>query len=158
MRKIYNIVEEPKGKVYKSLLRHALKYCDSFQFVVPHHIQNNTEVQAIINLCKAFLINVKEEIEWPGTKLYEGTATIYSYTFNKESCILLCELANRLYEWVQFNSPEDLCLRRKDGTPWLVSITFEDDAYLELTVEEKEELERAIPDLVLEENPVPMIH
>lgn len=152
MKKTYNLIKEPKDKVYKDLLHFSLKYCDTFQLVVQHHMQNNVGVQGVISIFKPFLRSVTEESEWPGTVLHKGTATVYLFRVNEKSISLLGDLVDGLYDWVQPNFPEDLCIRRKDNTPWLSSITYENDAYLDLTIEEKNELHASIPGLSLEEN------
>lgn len=152
MRKTYNLITEPTGNVYKELLSFALKYCDSFQFTVVHHIQNNPDVKKTIRILEPYLINITEKSEWPGTILYNGTATVYLYKFNEKSKSILTDLVNGLYSWIQPNFPEDFCIRRNDNSPWLISITYEKDAYLELTSNEKKELIESIPSLLLEEN------
>lgn len=149
MRNIYNLSLEPTGEVYGRLILFALQYCDRFQFVVPHHIKQNKAVQDKLKKFENFQTLVTEKSEWPGTKLFSGTATVYQYKLNKESIRLLISCAKSLYSWTQPDSPEDLCLLRTDHTPWLVTIGYERDGYFEITSKEKEEIEAAIPELVL---------
>jgi len=33
---IFNILKEPKGKVYESLLNYAVKYCDKLLLIIRH--------------------------------------------------------------------------------------------------------------------------
>ena len=100
---------------------------------------------------KPFLKQETIGLEWPGTLLAEPEggegANIYQYRLIPESGQILKSVANGLYDWVRPELPEDLCLMRPGGSPWLVSIAHEKDSYLELTSEEKELLCRAIPDL-----------
>lgn len=149
MNTIYDLVEEPKNEIYRRLILFSLKFCDKFQFVVPHHINQNKSVQDIIKKFKKFQISKTEKSEWPGTKLFRGTATIYQYRLNKETITLLINSASGLYSWVQPDYPEDLCLLRPDGTPWLVTISYERDGYFELELKEQRELQDSIPELLL---------
>lgn len=154
MKNIYNLWEEPTNEIYKRLIIFSLKSCDKFQYVVPHHISQNRSIQEIIKKFEEFQISVTEKSEWPGTKLLRGTATVYQYRLNKESIIFLINSVNSLYSWVQPDFPEDLCLLRDNGDPWLVTISYEKDSYFELTLDEKRELAEAIPELVLSKHTV----
>ena len=154
MRNIYNLLAEPIHGTYEKLIWFSLRYCDKFQYVVPHHINQNRSVQEIIKKFEKFQISIKEKSEWPGTKLLRGTATVYQYVLNEESTILLIDSNNSLYSWVQPDFPEDLCLIRTDNTSWFVSTTYERDGYFELAPDEMSELEELIPGLILSKHNV----
>ncbi|MCL6592265.1 MAG: hypothetical protein K6U80_20260 [Firmicutes bacterium] len=55
--------------------------------------------------------------------------------------------SKKISDWKQPKLPEDLCLLRDNGTPWLISIAHENDMYLEISIEEKEALINNIPDI-----------
>ena len=42
--------------------------------------------------------------------------------------------------------PEDLCLLRRGGEPWLVTISYEHDSYVLVSQEELEWLRKELPD------------
>lgn len=154
MKHTYDLVKEPKDYTYKKLILYALKYCSTFQFIKLHRTHENESVLNIIKKFHPYLISITEASEWPGTKLYSTTATVFQYKFNPESSILLVNSVKSLYSWNQPDFPEDLCLMRSDGSPWLATIAHEKDGYFELTSKQKGELQRAIPDLVLTEHEI----
>jgi hypothetical protein len=90
--------------------------------------------------------------EWPGTKLLDSTALVYYFDLNKDSAEHLSKASTDLYSWLLPNLPEDLCLIKDDGNPWLVTISHEKDAYLLLSEEEKNDLLLEIPELVVKED------
>jgi len=87
MKNIYDLLEEPRDEIYRRLILLSLKSCDKFQYVVQHHVNQNKSIQEIIKKFEKFQISVTEESEWPETKLFKGTATVYRYKLNKESIV-----------------------------------------------------------------------
>ena len=81
--------------------------------------------------------HIRHRLERARSKLSPGTASI------------LAEVADGLFSWIQPNLPEDLCLFRKEGEPWLVSIAHEKDAYMVLPPEESAALTESIPTVSL---------
>lgn len=149
---IYDLAEEPKGDVYRKLIQHSLGYCDSFQFVIRPTVDINESCKQLLNNLKPFLRGRTEESQWPGTQLVNGTAEIYRYNLTQASVIILAEVTDSLYAWLQPNLPEDLCFLRFEGKPWLVTITHEADGYLDLSTEERNLLAKKLPELVLKKN------
>jgi hypothetical protein len=83
---------------------------------------------------------LREEIvsEWPGTELVGGQVALSTcYRFDEDFAKKFVSLNNRLFKWLHPSFPEDLCLFRNDGTPWLVSIAHERDAFVNLSEEEE---------------------
>ena len=148
---IYTLVTEPKNELYSKLLIKALKSCNSFIFVVRPTISTEKSVQKIIDDLQQYLIKKSAESEWPGTKLINDTALVYKFQLNKETTQYLVNVSSSLYSWLQPDFPEDLCLLRENGKPWLTTISHEKDAYLLLSEEEKEEILTEIPELILKE-------
>lgn len=146
---IYNLAIEPKETIYEQLIRCSLDYCDHFQFVIRHTIKKNDTCEKLLAKLNSLLISHTEESEWPGTQLMNGTAEIYRYKLSPESISILVSATNSLYSWVLPNFPEDLCFMRASGKPWLVTISHEGDGYLDLSPEEKNNLSKAIPQLIL---------
>jgi hypothetical protein len=148
-KKIFDLKLDPKGEIYNLLLDFAMEYCDKFFLVERFYpkFETNNGLNLIKNL-EQFLLNTRESNEWPGTILFNDTAIIRVYKFNNESLSILKQAANGLYDWVHPDLLEDLCFLRKDGRPLLVTISHENDGYLELTDEEKTELVKRIPNVV----------
>jgi hypothetical protein len=65
---------------------------------------------------------------------------------------VLIEASEGLFSWTQPELPEDLCLFRKDGEPWLVTIAHEKDGYLVLSPNESAALTESIPTLSLQQH------
>lgn len=149
MRRTYSLLKEPVDDIYREIIVYAVKYCYSFLLVVRHTIPQNDSVKEAIEKFRPYLLNKGEKLEWPGTKLIKGRATVYQFQFNQDTASLLGKTTKSLYSWLQPNLPEDLSLIRSDGTPWLVTIAHEKDAYMELTNTEKNTIVKVIPDLVL---------
>ena len=152
MRKIFNIIEEPIGKIYSKLLNQSLQYCDAFLFVVRPSMPQSESLKKIIEDLQSHIVNKEDKSEWPGTKLINNTATIYKFKLNHETVDFLTSKTHNLYSWLQPDLPEDLCLLRADKNPWLVTISHEKDGYLLLSMQEKENLVKAIPGLALAGN------
>jgi hypothetical protein len=72
---------------------------------------------------------------------------VNQYRLDEASVPLLADAADGLFDWVQPALPEDLCLLRLDGTPWLVNIAHEEEAWLMLPDEEYQQLVGKLPQL-----------
>jgi hypothetical protein len=148
-RHIYDLLREPTGDVYRHLWKASADYCDVLLLVIRHTIKVNESAQAVIERLEPFLISQAESAEWPGTRLLDDTATVYRFELSSETISVLGEATDALFSWSQPEMPEDPCLIRFDGEPWLVTIAHEQDAYLNLTSEEKTSLEAGIPGLLM---------
>jgi hypothetical protein len=96
-----------------------------------------------------FLLSRTDESEWPGTRLFDETASVSKFLLRAETVKVLGMVAEGLFEWVQPNLPEDLCILRDDDSQWLVTIAHERDAYLELCDNERGMLLGEVPTLPL---------
>jgi len=150
MRAVYNLLDDVKGEAYVRLLHHALSQCDSFTLVIRHSIDVNATAEAVLNRLEPYLTRRDEIAEWPGTLLLDGTAQVNTFKLSPPTASVLAEVADGLFSWTQPELPEDLCLIKKDGEPWLVTIAHEEDAYLVLSAEESAALTESIPGLFLQ--------
>jgi len=78
----------------------------------------------------------------------EDSVTVHEIAFDGDVAHALGSAAHNLFQWQQPALPEDLCLLRADGSPWLTTISHERDAYLSLTDPELDQLSRRCPDLL----------
>jgi len=150
-RAMYNL-PQVKGAAYAALLQHALAFCDSFILVIRHSIDVKESAQAVLDRLGPFLIRQEEKTEWPGTRLFEHTAQVNTFQLSPATVSVLTEVAESLFDWTQPGLPEDLCLFRRDGEPWLVTIAHEKDAYVMLLGDEAEALAKSIPELSLQQH------
>ncbi len=152
---VLNLHAEPKGNLYRDLIRYAVVDCKMALLVVHKTMPLERSGQEVLAQLEAFLMQKVESSEWPGTRLFGKTAWVFRYHFQLESAEILVGATDALYRWRQPSLPEDLCLLRADETPWLVSIAHERDGYLDLSQNEKDRLFDALPALrsLIEEPP-----
>lgn len=148
-RVTYKLLDDVKGENYSQLLQQSLSYCSSFILVIRHSIGVNDSARDVLNRLKPFLIQRKERSEWPGTQLIDHTAQVRTFKLSPATATVLAETTRSLFSWTHPDLPEDLCLFREDGEPWLVTIAHEKDGYLILSPDERTALTKAIPSLQL---------
>ena len=147
-RVIYDIPREPRGEVYQRLIGLSLRFCNTALLVVRDSIDLRDSGTRVLTALEPYLQQKNRETEWPGTKLFYGaSATVYRFRLCSNSGEVLKGAVDALYCWQQPQYPEDLCLLRSDGQPWLVSIAHESISYLELSSAEKDVILVDIPGL-----------
>lgn len=146
-RKLYNFTREPRDSFYCALVDAGMSVCDRFLLVIRQTCSVSAPATATTNQLRPYQLSQENASEWPGTRLHHGCALVTYYEFNQHSASVLKSTAHGLYDWKQPELPEDLCLLRPDGTPWLVSIAHESDAYVELTGTEYSSLVALVPEI-----------
>ena len=147
---IYSILSNPDGDTYINLIRHCVTECDSFIFVTrdPGLLKYRSKT---IDMFADYLLKQEITSNWPGTVLIGGKATVHTHTLNEKTAELLITVASSLYDWQEPNLPEDLCFLKK-SSPWLVTTSHEKDGYFDLTENEKDNLQKNVPNLVIEKD------
>ena len=143
---IHNILSEPSGPVYRSLLAFAAQRSSLFSLVWRRQLAFDASADALATSLRPHLDNEKETSEWPGTELLGHTAIVRRYRLSPESTSLLAS-AESLYAWLAPQRPEDLAFYTSEGRCWLGSIAHERDAYVDLDPAEFELLRAAVPGL-----------
>ena len=131
-RRAYSFKSELSEREYNDLLDLSLSFCSQALVVIRGSCPLSSRGQDVLSKLEEFEISRERRSEWPGTRLHGADATVVIYKLCVASVSVLKQLSGDLYSWREPNSPEDLCLLRSDGTPWLVSIAHERDAYMEL--------------------------
>jgi hypothetical protein len=149
----YSIKTEPRDHVYRSLFSLALKWCDTFILVMANERLLHASGRDTLHRLQPFLIARTQESEWPGTKLVGPTATVSRFKLCDETVAILGSVCSGLYDWVEPQLPEDPCMFRADGTPWLVTIAHERDAYMPLSEAERRVVRDHLPGLALADEP-----
>jgi hypothetical protein len=139
-KRAFSLLREPKGDLYRALIDLGSQRCPTVLLVVRDPRMLGEDGQKVLESLAIFLTDAQEATQWPGTVLYGDKAVVYRYHTSPELAALLKRLGTGLYSWQHPDLPEDLCLLRSDGTPWLASIAHERDAYLKLTQDEMREL------------------
>lgn len=137
---IIEIESEPKGDSYNSLINLAFEICDEFILVIRDNIDLNEVGKTILKELAPALKEIKEQNEWPGTRLLEHTATVYHYKTDKSIKDILIDKIEGLYSWLQPNYPEDLCFIKKEGKTWVGTVSHEKMCWIEC--ETNEELQK----------------
>ena len=132
----YGFTREPTGQVYHRLIDYAFGV-------------GATGLLAVRHLPKPYrsCFDFVEQAEWPGTRLLDDVAKVYSIALNYPSTELLKYTVSGLFGWELPELPEDLCLLRNDSSTLLGSIAPERQVWLSLTDTEHENLRLEWPDL-----------
>jgi hypothetical protein len=146
---IFDIVSEPVDDTYRQLLARCREYSSTAILVLRDPDNLSSMASALLNRIQPWCISKEKRAEWPGTIMKNFLATVYTYRLDPALVIELQTVATGLYHWVQPELPEDLCLLRPDGTPILVTIAHERDAYLVVSQQEVDGLLSTIPGLTL---------
>lgn len=148
MRQTVDISTEPRGGAYRGLVLFAVDRCSSFLLVEQQHLGLSMRARTVLAELQPSKRREWESREWPGTSLLKDYGTVREFALTRETAAILARTADSLYSWVQPELPEDLCLLRPGGEPWLISIAHEPDAYLNLSSDELEALLSAVPELL----------
>jgi hypothetical protein len=146
-RRAITLRNEPRGEAYKMLLDYAKAFCDKALLVVRPDMPLADSALAVLRRIEPYVQETRSMCSWPGTKLFGLSANVYTLKYHNESCAFLKQQVDGLFGWTQPYAPEDLCLLRVDGSPWLVTISHEHDAYLELSPCEAGLLLQAVPEI-----------
>jgi hypothetical protein len=135
-RKTYDLIDEPTGPDYDALLDCASAQCATAVLMV-HTDAPDPRARAALDALEPHLQE----------RSATSAGALYRYTLDRDTVATLKATARGLYGWRHPALPQDLCLLRADGSPWLVSIAAERLGYLELAPFEKLLLGRAAPGL-----------
>lgn len=119
------ITENPKGEIYRSLMRVLCDYSDTFYFVTRKEL---TYDKYVLKQFKPYIIKKYKTKEWAGTITLGPAATVYEVDANEETYQLLVQLTDNLYDWVAPSLPEDLTFI-KNNFEWFYSTTHEEYAH-----------------------------
>ena len=136
-RKWYRLSNEPTGEEYYAIIELALIEASAILLVARNlHLMHRDGLK-IMNVMDADLICESESMDWPGTKLHAGTASVKRYALNRHLADILIQSSNSIYGWVEPSLPEDLCFLRGDHDPWYISVTHEKAGFFILSEEER---------------------
>ena len=124
-RKPYDIIAEPVGRDYFALIDGSLQYCDHAVLRTTGSLdQSGSEV-------------IRSLQPFSSAAPTPGEAGVIRFALNIESAAILKSASNHLYGWMEPALPADLCLFRRDGSPWLMTVASEKLGYAELTTFER---------------------
>lgn len=147
MKKTYDLLRELQDETYCSILDLSINYCTTALLVVKKTVPLESSAEKVLQNMNPFLRKTEETASWPGTRLHGHAGEVNHYRLSQECISVIKGATRKLYDWVQPSLPEDLCLLRSDGSPWLATIAHEKDSFMELDEKEKDELLKALPEL-----------
>lgn len=145
MTRQFSLDVGPRDETYRAMLHIATRWCSQGLLVVRPSIELSENADKLIQELKPFVFEQSECASWPGTTLLEGVATVIRFELTPKAISLLVACTSGLYDWQQPQLPEDLCLLRQSGEPWLVSISHEHDGYVVLEEQEFQTLRDELP-------------
>lgn len=134
-RRTYDILDEPSADDYRSLIQAATAECRLAVLLIRGGGMSS-HGQEVLERLRPHLAD--EPIRGP-------LGVILRFHLAAQCVEIIETVAPSLYAWRQPDLPEDLCLLRADGGPFLVSIAAERLGYIEMTPLERVRLGRAAP-------------
>ena len=131
--KYWHLAENPTGKTYEQLIKLLCEHCDTFYFVTRKELSYN---ESALEQFRSYLIETYQSKRWAGTVTQGPAATIYVIKANTDTCKLLQQLSNSLYDWVAPHLPEDLTFL-KNNAVWFSSTTHEKMGCFEVNEDEQ---------------------
>lgn len=148
---VYDLIAEPTPTEFEGILTAGLRISSFLSVVLrPGLGLGNTGI-ALLERIELNLVDTREVTEWPGTKLFGGTATLNTYLLSESLLLELITVQPNLFMWTQPELPEDICLYRKDHTPWFCTIAHEKEGWFILQEDEARMLTRLLPSLFRKE-------
>ncbi|MFD1928905.1 hypothetical protein ACFSFY_12760 [Sporosarcina siberiensis] len=117
----WDLTENPKGEIYKSLVKILCDNSDKFYFITRKELKYNQE---IIMQFEPYFIETYKTNKWAGTETTTAAATVFVIESNIETYKLLVKYAISLYDWVAPELPEDLTFIKNNFT-WFSCTTHE---------------------------------
>lgn len=134
-RRTYELLDEPSGAAYRSLIEAALAECSTGVLTVGGGSMAQVGRELVESLWPHL---AAAPVTGPGGQLVR-------FRLVSESAALLTAAADRLFAWRRPQLPDNLCLFRSDGSPWMVTIAAEGLGYIEMTALERVRLAHTAP-------------
>ena len=123
-RAVFNIGSDVAGEDYRLFLREASERFPIFMLVCRYSCA--LEIRREL---RPLQLKHYRRSRWPGTVLYQDTADLIIYRFDKRALTVL-DRPGSLSHWLHPKYPEDLAFFRADKTCAFGSVTHEGDAYI----------------------------
>ena len=141
-----NVLNEPCGRTYRSLLDLAAERCPEFSLTWQDGLDFNDQAGRVLADLAPWLAREVRTDRWPGTVIMGREATVRFFATNPNAIAVLKQ-AEGLFSWQAPSFPEDLAFYAEGGVCWLGSIAHERDAWLELSHVERAALRFRVPGL-----------
>lgn len=166
-RRHYEIIEEPRGEIYRGLISALSPLCSFVLFTLRLRQEPSSLAKAVIAQLSGDLSEVRVTTSWPGTGSGDScaalerdeeyaakyAAVVYLFHLTERALSVLLTLPEGLYEWEFPDLPENLCLLRADRQACLWSVVPDRFAYLYLTDAEIQHVLKRVPNLRVDRVP-----
>lgn len=166
-RRHYEIVEEPRGEVYRGLLSALSPLCSFVLFTLRPRQEASLLAKAVLAQLWEDILEVRVSTSWPGTGFEDSyavleedneyaakyAAEVYLLHLTERSLHVLLTVAEGLYDWEFPQLPENLCLLRSDRQACMWSAVPDRFAYVYVTDTEMRGIVRQVPGLRVERVP-----
>lgn len=147
-RRTFEIAVEPRGPAYQELFYRALPWCAELLLVTVPLPDGADPLlpggRRLVATLEPYLLRASLEREWPGTRLGgDAVGEVRRYRLEPPLLDVVTSVTDGLYGWRPPALPQDIALLRGDGSPFLVTVTEQGWAALELGPDE----EAAVRDL-----------
>lgn len=156
----YDVLEEPRGEVYRGLLRYLSQLCSLFVLLTNPTDTLGERGRLALKALSPDLVEHRITLYWPGVSppsdgelercSPQHAPTVYLFRLTEHSLSILLTISDGLWDWEEPDLPENLCLLRASREPCLVSSVLDRFTYLYLTPHEMERLLGEIPQLRVE--------
>jgi hypothetical protein len=149
----YWIYRQPLGIAYQQLIDFCVKRCPWCTFALQNPQQFEKSCYQYLDSLKENLIEVVDQMEWPGTRLTRSAARVHWYRVTPELAVELKARVSGIYAWELPNLPEDLAFYWPDGGALLGTSSHERFAFTNLSNAEAGDFAREVPALRLNKFP-----
>jgi len=119
----WDLTENPADETYRKLIKVLCDHSDKFYFVTRKELKYNQE---ILEQFKPYMLESYKTKKWANTEVKGPSATVYVIESTNETCKLLKQFANTLYDWVAPKLPEDLTFL-KNNFVWFSCTSHEEE-------------------------------
>ncbi|NPC92974.1 hypothetical protein HOO54_12225 [Bacillus sp. WMMC1349] len=131
----WHLMKNPTGETYRHFIKVLCDHSDKFYFVTMKEFDYNHEV---LEKFQSHVIETYKTNQWAQTITRGPAVTVYVIKANQDTCQLLQQLSNSLYDWVA-PLPEDLTFI-KNNIEWFTCTTHEEMGGFLLSSESEKEL------------------
>jgi hypothetical protein len=136
-------------KVYKDVLQLALSFCNEAIVVIHRYkplSQLNSSIDSMIARLQPFSLGISMSKSWPGGGSLIQECEIFRFVYCQDT-IKILSVEDDFFSWQHPRLPEDLCLFRPNGEPWLITIAHEKIVQVLVSEHEARELTALMPDI-----------
>jgi hypothetical protein len=118
----WELLENPSDETYQQLIKVLCDNSDKFYFITRQELSYNP---TILLKFKPYILQSYKTNKWANTITKGPRATVYVIEANSNTCRLLQQSANKLYDWVSPELPEDLTFI-KNNFEWFSCTSHEE--------------------------------